>query len=170
LDVDGVIFQSYELDGKPVSIRNVSEIALLPDVKESILKLKELGFKVICITNQPEISRGTLSDSDYISIRDWLLINLAVDGVYYCPHDDFDDCQCRKPKIGMLTQAAKDFSIGLEDSFLIGDRWKDIEAGQTVKAKCFFIPNYPKEKQPVMPYFAVNSLCEAVELIGKDYV
>jgi D-glycero-D-manno-heptose 1,7-bisphosphate phosphatase len=95
---------------------------------------------------------------------------LALDDIKVCCHDDADACQCRKPKPGMLLEAARELSIDLEQSFMVGDRWRDVEAGQAAGCATFFIDYGYGEKRPEPPYIAVKSLAEASRQILHEFI
>jgi D-glycero-D-manno-heptose 1,7-bisphosphate phosphatase len=129
LDRDGVINQIVYRDGRPGSPRDVNELALTQGAANAVESLQVHGFRVFMITNQPEVARGTLHQANLEAIMDVIRENCAVDDVAICVHDDADRCNCRKPKPGMLTALAERWSIDLTRSFVVGDTWRDMEAG-----------------------------------------
>ena len=165
LDRDGVLNKTLIENDLPRSPNSLKELVLLPGVVDACFNLKKAGFKLIGITNQPEVARGNLSILVMEEMNKFLKELLAIDEFYACTHDDTSNCKCRKPKPGMLLSASIDFSINLAESYLIGDRWKDIAAGQSVGCTCYFIDNQYAEKRPIPPYRRVGSLLEATNAI-----
>ena len=161
LDRDGVVNKALVVNGKPYSPRLVEEVEIIPGVAQSVLELKKEGFEIIVITNQPDIARKKVTTEIIKEIHDFIKKETGITEFYFCPHDDIDSCKCRKPKDGLITQAATDLKIDLNQSFLVGDRWKDITAGQIAGCKCFFINENYSENMPSMPYTEVKSLKDA---------
>ena len=166
LDRDGVINRSIIINGKPYPPSKLRDVEVLPDVFEALQWLKDAQFVLICVTNQPDVARGMQSRSHVEAIHKFLLQSLPLDEIVVCYHDDSDNCQCRKPKPGMLLDAAERFSINLEESFMIGDRWRDIECGHTAGCRSILLDYGYDEKEPSSPPDAkVNTLFETAELI-----
>ncbi|MGZ5280361.1 MAG: HAD-IIIA family hydrolase, partial [Pseudobdellovibrionaceae bacterium] len=117
------------------------------------------------VTNQPDVARGTTTKDSIDRIHDHLKSELPLDTILTCFHDDADKCDCRKPKPGLIFQAAKEMSIDLSASFMVGDRWRDIEAGQKAGCQNFFVDYGYDEKQPQSYDFRVSSLLEASQII-----
>ena len=141
LDRDGVINQRPP---EGLYITSTEELHLLPGVVDAIARLKHAGYRVFIVTNQRCIARGIASADVVAQIHDWLLQLLAVghaaiDRIFVCPHDDADVCSCRKPKPGMLLQAACDFDLDLSECWMVGDSRSDIEAGRAAGCWTFFI-------------------------------
>jgi len=187
LDRDGVINgMVYNSDfGLVDSPANPDEFSLLPGVTAAIKKINALGLLAIVISNQPGVAKGRFSIGLLASTTERMHQTLHnegahLDGVYYCLHhpkallDEFrQECNCRKPKPGLLVQAASDWNIDLPGSFLIGDGITDIAAGQAVGATCFFVGSRKEyileefEKQGTFPQYFVKDLLEAVQIIGN---
>ena len=128
-------------DGKPFSPMTVDEVIIPPDVPGALVRLRQNGFRLIMVTNQPNIARGSQSREAVYAINRYLLETLQLHAVEICEHDDGDNCDCRKPKAGMLLRAAKRDHIALAESFMIGDRWRDIEAGRRAGCRTILIGN-----------------------------
>ncbi len=167
LDRDGVINEAYIRDGKPFPPRNLSELRILNGVESALVRLRTAGWLNIVVTNQPDVRRGLATRSDVECINKNLISRLQIDDILVCYHDDADKCQCRKPLPGAIIQAANDYKIDLNKSFMIGDRWRDIEAGYAAGCKTIFIDRKYSEKRPARFDYAVNCLSEAVKLIEK---
>jgi len=165
LDRDGVINRAIVRNGKPYSPTRVEEVQILPGVPEALALLKQAKFRLLVVTNQPDIARGTARSSAVDAITDFLMRKLPIDRIYVCPHDASDACACRKPRPGLLLKGADDFAIDLRASFMIGDRWRDIEAGHAVGCETFFIDYGYDERRPDAPDHLVASLAEAASII-----
>ncbi|MBI5051063.1 MAG: HAD family hydrolase, partial [Nitrospirae bacterium] len=139
LDRDGVINKVLLNDGKPFSPRRFEEFVLIPDIEISLNSFRSMGFLNIIVTNQPDIARGLIEMQELNKMHNLLMEKLAIDDIIVCPHDDADDCRCRKPKAGMLLDGSKKWNIDIKKSFLIGDTWKDIEAGKSAGCKSILI-------------------------------
>jgi D-glycero-D-manno-heptose 1,7-bisphosphate phosphatase len=158
LDRDGVLNKAIVVGNRPYPPMSLEHFELLPGVVEACFRLKKAGFKLFVVTNQPDISRGKLSSDLLYEMNEKLRKELPLDDVFICIHDDSDLCSCRKPKPGLLYTAANKYRISLTESYLVGDRWKDITAGQAAGCKCFFIDNNYDERAPSLPYNKVGSL------------
>jgi len=169
LDRDGVLNRAIVRAGLPYPPADLSEFALMPGAAEACAALKSAGFLLVVVTNQPDVARGTQKRETVESINQALASQISVDDIRVCYHDGRDDCPCRKPRAGLLLDAARDFAIDLAQSYMIGDRWKDIEAGVRAGCSTIFIDWSYAEKQPEAPDFRADSLAAAVEwILGKD--
>jgi D-glycero-D-manno-heptose 1,7-bisphosphate phosphatase len=168
LDRDGVLNYSPVVDGKPVSPRGVADVELLPGVSEACERLRGADYLLIVVTNQPEIARGTLTRETVDAVNRYLAERIRLDEIVICPHDDADGCECRKPKPGMLLAAARRHEIVLGHSYLVGDRWRDIGAGQAAGVRTIFIDRGYDERRPQNPDVIVNDLTEATAWILED--
>lgn len=164
LDRDGVINASLIKENTPCPPGDISEVEILPGVREAIDILFLNNYLPVVITNQPDISRGTRKLCDVQSINDYIGRETGVSNFYICPHDELDQCSCRKPKPGLIEVAVAELEIDLSKSFLVGDRWRDIEAGQSAGLPSFFIDYSYHESQPKLPFTRVTSLLEAVTI------
>ncbi len=164
LDRDGVINRPVVRDGKPYPPDSLSTLELYEGVAEAVANLRKAGFLTIVVTNQPDVARGTQKREIVEAMHADLMGRLALDEIITCYHDG-DTCNCRKPKPGALLEAKSRHDIDLQQSFMVGDRWRDIEAGQRAGCICVFIDRGYSERQPVPPYARVTSLAEASEWI-----
>ena len=167
LDRDGVINRVYIKDGLPQSPNSLDELKILPGVKETIIKLKKLNFICLMVTNQPNVSRKKIDKNSVIQMNNFLKNEIALDDIFVCYHDDSDNCNCRKPKPGLLLQAGKKWDVDFKKSFMIGDRWRDIQAGEKVGCKTIFLDYKYNEKKPKKPDFVSDSLLNAAYIIEK---
>ena len=167
LDRDGVINKTFIKNGFPFSPSSFDEFEILPGVKKSISIFHRLNFVCLVVTNQPDISRGKIKKRTVIKMNNYLKEKIKIDDIFVCYHDDQDNCKCRKPKPGLLLEASKKWDIDLKRSYMIGDRWKDIDAGKCVECKTIFIDYDYKEAKPNNPNFTTDSLLNAAYLIEK---
>lgn len=138
-DRDGVLNKLIFRDGGYYSPQKISQFELEDEAKEITKLCKSMGFLNIVISNQPDISRKKMKKSELNMMTDFLKREIAIDDVFYCTHDDRDNCKCRKPAPGLILNALKKWNIDLRKSFLVGDSWKDIEAGKQVELKSFLL-------------------------------
>jgi len=165
LDRDGVVNRAILREGKPYPPKTLSELRVLHGVREACRKLREAGFALILITNQPDIARGAVSAEQVAEINGRLQRYLQLDDIRVCPHDDAAHCACRKPKPGLLLDAARRWNIDLSRSYFVGDRWRDVAAGQSAGCQAVFVDHGYRERRPDGPYLQVRSLQEAANWI-----
>ena len=165
LDRDGVLNRAMVVDGKPYPPANLDEFEILPGVVEACATLRQAGFLLIVVTNQPDVARGTQQREVVEAINRFLLSQVSIDEIKVCYHDEPDHCLCRKPQPGLLTQAAEDWHVDLSTSFLIGDRAKDIESGRRAGCRTILIASDYEEVTSETPDVRVNSLTEACDWI-----
>jgi len=169
LDRDGVINRAIVRNGKSFPPGSLDEVEILSGVKFALDNLKIAGYFLIVVTNQPDVATGKTSKLVVDQINSYLANSLPIDEFRTCYHNDKDGCQCRKPLPGALLDAAIEYHIDLKRSFMIGDRWRDIESGAAAGCKTFFINYGYLEKQPDYPDFIVSSLAEAAEIIIGEF-
>ncbi len=126
LDRDGVINHDYGY------VHEIEKFEFVDGVFDACKYFISLGYEIIIITNQSGIGRGYYTQGDFLNLTDWMINEFNKNGVeilkvYFCPHSPTQECDCRKPKIGMITQSLNDFSIDLQNSWLIGDKISDIQ-------------------------------------------
>ena len=166
LDRDGVLNRAFVRDGKPYPPSGLEELELMPEVASSLFDLKAHGFDLYVITNQPDVARGAQSRETIEAMHRKLASLLPVDDILVCYHDDKDHCDCRKPKPGLLFEAQRKHNIDLARSFVVGDRWRDIDAGHAAGCKTVLIDYGYRERKPAQaPEATVRSLREAADWI-----
>jgi transaldolase len=165
LDRDGVLNRAIIRDGRPYPPRTLVEMELLPGVAAACDALHAAGYLLVLVTNQPDVSRGSQTIENVRAMNGILAEQLGLDACEVCTHDDADHCDCRKPKPGLLTKAARRLGIQLKDSFVVGDRWRDIEAGQRAGCRTVFIDCGYSERRPAEPDHASSSLAGAAKWI-----
>lgn len=161
LDRDGVLNKVVLRNNKPYPPANLDELVLCDGAESALEKLSYAGYLLIAVTNQPDVARGKTSLATVEKINNYLASKLSLNKFYVCLHDDVDKCSCRKPLPGLILQAANEFKIDLSQSFMIGDRWKDIAAGKAAGCKTIWINANYAEEQPQDPNYTATSLQEA---------
>ena len=169
LDRDGVINRAFVRDGKPYSPPTPEDLDVLPGGPEALRDLRSHGYKLLVVTNQPDVGRGKQSRESLEAMHQDLRARLSLDDILVCTHTDADDCDCRKPLPGMLLEAAKKHNIDLAASYMVGDRWKDIDAGYNAGCKTILVDYGYSERSPErVPGLIVKSLREAADWIIRS--
>jgi D-glycero-D-manno-heptose 1,7-bisphosphate phosphatase len=169
LDRDGVINRALEREGLPYPPASLAEFEILPEVPAACARLKQAGFLLVVATNQPDVGRGTLAQSVVEAIHAHLRAVLPIDRVEVCYHAGRDGppCDCRKPKPGMLLRAARELGIDLAQSWMVGDRWRDIDCGHAAGCKTIFIDYGYAEALRQKPDFSAGNLAGAADIICR---
>jgi D-glycero-D-manno-heptose 1,7-bisphosphate phosphatase len=165
LDRDGVINANLERDGRPVAPRTLAEFRLLPGVEDAVRRLKQHGYLVIVITNQPDVANGLTERATVDAMHDVMRTRLAIDDIRICFHNDAAGCDCRKPKPGLILAAAAEYGIDLAQSYMVGDRWRDVAAGRAAGCFTIFVDYSYAQDGPNFPDIVVKSLPEAAAII-----
>lgn len=166
LDRDGVLNYPVIRDGKPYPPDSLAEMQIVDGAAEALNRLKTKGFLLLVVTNQPDVARGTQTLETIQTMHRAMAESLPVDEFLICAHDDVDHCACRKPLPGMLFDAQRRYGIDLPSSFMIGDRWRDMDAGHAAGSRTVFLDYGYRERGPsVPPNASFTSLTEAVNWI-----
>jgi len=169
LDRDGVLNDAVMRDGKPYPPASPEELRIADGAADAMARLKALGLPLIVVTNQPDVARGAQTGAAVDEIHEHLRRALPVDDFFTCFHDDADGCSCRKPKPGLILAAAARYGADLARSFLVGDRWRDVEAGAAAGCRTVWIDRGYRERGPSCPPDArVASLAEAAAWIERQ--
>jgi len=170
LDRDGVINRALERDNKPYPPANLTEFEILPGVAAACAKLKQAGFLLVVATNQPDVGRGTLQKETVEMIHTEMCRRLPIDRVEVCYHpgQGQSDCDCRKPKPGMLFHAARALNIDLKQSWMVGDRWRDVDCGHAAGCRTIFIDRDYAEELRQKPHFSAGNLAQAADIILRE--
>ncbi len=169
LDRDGVIAIPEFRDGRSFAARTVADFRIYPEAPASLHKLKRAGFVLAVVTNQPEVGHGLIRRCDVDEMHAIMARELPVDLIKACFHRQDDACECRKPKPGMLLEAAKELGIDLAQSFMAGDRSSDVEAGRAAGCTTVFIDlGYEADLAPQHPDYVAGSIAHATEIILKS--
>lgn len=165
LDRDGVINEAKVRSGKPYPPENLQQLVLTEDIEKVLCFFKTAGFLNIVVTNQPDVARGKSGIETVNEMNEFLLNSLPIDHIACCFHDDVDQCNCRKPNPGLLTTSSELFSVDLKESFMVGDRWRDVEAGKAAGCTTIFIDYGYNEENKSRPDYVVGSVRDACDLI-----
>lgn len=167
LDRDGVLNEAVVLHGIPHPPATLTDLVIASGADRACRALKRAGFLLLMVTNQPDLARGTASGPHVEAINDEVRRRLGLDDVFMCPHDDADDCSCRKPRPGLLLDAASRWNVRLDASIMVGDRWRDVEAGRRAGCATVFIGGMHSEMPFATPDWAAATLDDAVPWILK---
>jgi D-glycero-D-manno-heptose 1,7-bisphosphate phosphatase len=171
LDRDGVLNRTVVRDGRPFPPARIEEFEIYPDAFSACTQLKAGGFLLVVITNQPDVGRGTQSRDIIEAMHAKLRAAIpALDAIEVCFHAGAahgEPCECRKPKPAMLLRAAAALHIDLRGSFLIGDRWRDVDCAHAAGCRAVFIDRGYRETLREKPEFTVANLSDAVSTILK---
>ena len=168
LDRDGIINRAIVRDGKPYPPSRLDELEILPGSFTSLVRLAEFGYVLIGVTNQPDVARGTQTREIVEAFNALIQSRLPINGIFVCYHDNMDNCECRKPKPGLILKAAEKYGLDLSKSWMVGDRWKDIAAGRAVGLKTIFVNYHYAEDYAGTPAdFTVTDTAYLADVILK---
>lgn len=165
LDRDGVLNRAVDRDGVSSPPTSLDDFELMPGVRDAVDQLKGAGYVLVVVTNQPDIARGTQDVAVVDAMNAVIQRELDVDAILVCPHDDVDDCECRKPKPGMLLEATERFDIDLESSFMVGDRWRDVAAGRAAGCRTVQVGSVDEGEHGIAATVRRADLADAVSWI-----
>lgn len=165
LDRDGVLTVPEFRDGRSYAPRRLEDLALYPDAAASLAALREAGWRLVVVTNQPDVGNGLVAPAVVEAMHERLRALLPLDAIKTCCHAQSAGCACRKPRPGMLLEAAAELGIDLAASVMVGDRWSDIAAGRAAGCRTVFVDHGYDERRPKAPDAVVGSLAEAVRVI-----
>jgi D-glycero-D-manno-heptose 1,7-bisphosphate phosphatase len=168
-DRDGTLIETEVVDGRPVADNSVEGCRLLPGARETCLALKSAGIKTFLITNQPDVARGRVSIDAVKLINEYVASHCILTDMFTCLHDDSDDCPCRKPNPGMITELALRHGVDLGSSVVVGDRWRDVAAGQSAGCLTLFIDYGYNEPMVAKPTWRASSMNDAGLLLRKHF-
>lgn len=163
LDRDGVLNELADRDGRPVSPRRVEDFRLFDDARGAVAALRQLKLLLFVVTNQPDIARGKMTRVELDQMMGLVQTELQLDDIRICAHDEIDHCDCRKPQPGMLLDLGRRWNIDLHASFVIGDSWRDVEAGRRAGCVTIFLDRRGRETSKAD--VNVNSLRDAAAYI-----
>ena len=151
LDRDGVLNEPIIIEYRPYPPASLKELRIYSEASDALALLKEAGFLLLVVTNQPDVARGTQTREMVNAINSAIGEILPIDEFFVCWHDDSEGCDCRKPKPGLVLKSAAKYSVDLSQSFLVGDRWRDVDAGAASGCRTVMIDRGYREKSPVQP-------------------
>jgi D-glycero-D-manno-heptose 1,7-bisphosphate phosphatase len=167
LDRDGVLIRTDVRDGRPFAVSKASDLEVLAEAPAAVASLKALGFLTIVATNQPDIATGKMVQAELDAMHRGLAGSMRLDDILVCPHVDADQCMCRKPKPGLLLEAARRHNIDLKTSFMVGDRWRDVEAGRAAGCITIFVDRGYREAMRGPADHVVADVGEAAKIIAR---
>lgn len=168
-DRDGTINYPIIIDGKSHPPDCVEHLQLVFGIRQLMDKICKMGYLNIVVTNQPDYARGLQTKEEIEKINNAIVEYLPLDGLFVCYHDNSDNCECRKPKPGMLLKAKEKYDIDFSHSWLIGDFPSDVKAGKAVGCKTIFIEGNYKEILTEQPDYIVKSIEKIEDIIYNDY-
>ena len=170
LDRDGVLNRSIVRDGVTHPPHSLAEFELLPGVPEALRRLADAGFKLVVVTNQPDVARGLQKRATVEEMHELLRRALPVLDVLACYHDNTDNCACRKPKPGMILEAARRFDLEPARSYMVGDRWSDVAAGQAAgcRASILIDTPYSGRERCAPDHIAVDLADAAAWIVARE--
>lgn len=165
LDRDGVITIPEMRNGRSYAPRSLDQLAFYPEAKASLARLKQAGYLLLVVTNQPDVGNNVVDLSVLEAMHEKTFSELPIDDLMACYHRQDEGCHCRKPLAGMLKILAHRWQLDLEKSYMIGDRWSDITAGKVAGCKTIFIDHQYQEALQDKPDFFVKSLSAAAKIV-----
>ena len=165
LDRDGVLVIPDFREGRSYAPTRLEGYCFYDDAPQALSRLKSAGYKLVVVTNQPDVGKGVIPQATSDEMHERLRNAMPVDLIKACFHTHTAHCDCRKPKPGMLLDAARELGIDLESSFMVGDRASDVEAGRAAGCRTVFIDLGYDEQKPAAPTFVVRSIAEAADCI-----
>jgi D-glycero-D-manno-heptose 1,7-bisphosphate phosphatase len=165
LDRDGTLNRTFVEGGVPRPPADLDRLEILPGVPEALARLKRAGFVLVVVTNQPDVAKGVTDRALVEAIHARLRRQLPLDEIQCCYHEDADDCACRKPRPGLIIDAAARLGLDLRNSFLVGDRWRDIGAGRGAGCTTILLRQPYSERERAEPDYDAADLTEAAEII-----
>lgn len=165
LDRDGIVNQSIIRNGKPYPPDSLGEFIWVSGIRETLVELSARGYLLLIVTNQPDISRGTANLATVNAFHHRILSDLPIKKIYVCPHDDAALCSCRKPKPGLLLQGRDEFGIDMALSYMVGDRWRDVDAGNAAGCVSLFVDYAYEEDLKTKPAHVVKDVRQILGLI-----
>lgn len=168
LDRDGVINRAIIRNGTPYPPSSFDELEILPGSIHSFARLSDHGYMLIGVTNQPDVARGTQTREIIEAFNASILSRLPIREIFVCYHDNADNCNCRKPRPGLILEASMKYGLDLSNSWMVGDRWKDIAAGQAAGLKTIFVDyHYPEIYNGEPADYIVEDTSQLADIILK---
>lgn len=167
-DRDGVLNQTVLHKGRPHPPADADSLVITEGAEECLSKLKATGYLCICVTNQPDFARGTRTKENIAAMNSKVLLTLPLDDLLACLHDGPDNCSCRKPKPGLLLEAARKWNVNLSASWMVGDRGSDVEAGRAAGCRTIFLDCGYDRPETAMPNFVCRAISQVAGIILEN--
>ncbi|MDA8637332.1 HAD-IIIA family hydrolase [Rhodospirillales bacterium] len=167
LDRDGVLNSAVVREGKPYPPQNLADVEITRNAQESVQRIRDAGFVTVIVTNQPDVAKGIQTRDVVDAINNHVMQETGVEHLRVCWCLEGGECDCYKPKPGMLVDAARELHLDLSQSFMVGDRWRDVGAGINAGCTTVLIERGYQEQRPFTPDFQCSNLSEATDYILK---
>jgi len=164
-DRDGVLNQAVLINGRPHPPADADCLFIADGAGACLARLKEAGYLCICVTNQPDFARGTRTRENISAMNAKVLAALPLDDLFVCLHDGPDNCSCRKPKPGLLLEAARKWDVDLAASWMAGDRAGDMEAGRAAGCRTIFLDCGYDRPETAIPDFVCRAISQVAEIV-----
>ena len=161
----GVLNSTRVENGRPFAPTHFKDFHLFKEALATTVALKKAGFLLVVVTNQPDVGNGITDCSEVKKMNEHLIDVLPIDRVKVCFHSQTDDCYCRKPRPGMLIETIEEYDIDPYRSFMIGDRWSDVQAGNAVNCSTIFLERGYSEQKQFSADYVCRNLTEATTYI-----
>jgi D-glycero-D-manno-heptose 1,7-bisphosphate phosphatase len=167
IDRDGVLNEAVVRDSLPHAPSRLGDFHIYPEASGALARLKRAGYLLIVVTNQPDLGRGEVARETVDAIHAALRTALPmIDDIRVCWHDDKDNCPCRKPKPGLILDAAAQYQVDLAAGFMVGDRWRDIDCGANAGVRTILVDRHWPERAPSHPPdYVVSGIAGAADVI-----
>jgi D-glycero-D-manno-heptose 1,7-bisphosphate phosphatase len=172
LDRDGVVIKTLVINGKPVANHDLENLEYVPGIFDLVSFARDRNLVPILITNQPDVARGIVEKDLVDEMNSRIVTETGIEKVFMCCHDDTDRCDCRKPLPGLFYQARLLMNLDLENSFMVGDRWRDVQAAQKAGIEPIYLEGDYQEIAPNGVFHRIKTLeeCKLVISMGDfDY-
>ena len=164
-DRDGVLNEVVITDGVPHPPESLADLVIRPGVREGLSRLRIKSYLLLCLTNQPDVARGELDLGELSRMNEFLASELGIQEFFVCPHDDGDNCLCRKPKPGGVHYFLSKYKLDPGETFVFGDRWRDIDAGNAAGCKTIHIDGGYNEKRATSYTFSTVNFSKAIDFV-----
>lgn len=169
LDRDGILTIPKKSNGKGYAPQSMKEVFFYPDTETALNQLHEQGFKLIIVSNQPDISTGKISEEFVLETHELIRERFPILDILFCPHNRTQKCRCRKPDVGLFEEALRKWNLSTDRGWMIGDRDSDIEAGIKFGLSTVFLDRGWKEEFGKNANFQAKSLTEATQIIVDNW-
>lgn len=169
LDRDGVLVVPEERDGKAYAVRRATDLRIYPDAATALSRLKQAGFALVVVTNQPDVALGLLDPRELTVMHDRLQSEMPLDEIRVCPHRTGNFCDCRKPRPGLILANDRLGPVDFTTSWMIGDRDSDVASGRAAGCRTVFIDRGWQAESGKDADFVTDSLVAAADTILRHH-